>query len=103
MRLNHLGMAHALRPVDFCMSHSCPPKEDIGRKALWPLWGVHLIDGMRRKAVNSGAMGYLIKQTSSDNLCAAIREVHKGNRFFSPSIPSRLHKQNRKKQMIELD
>jgi DNA-binding NarL/FixJ family response regulator len=44
------------------------------------------------EAVNSGAMGYLIKQTSSGNVCAAIREVHKGNTFFSPSIPKRLHK-----------
>jgi DNA-binding NarL/FixJ family response regulator len=49
------------------------------------------------EAVNSGAMGYLIKQTSADNVCEAIREVHKGNTFFSPSIPSRLHKRNRKK------
>jgi DNA-binding NarL/FixJ family response regulator len=49
------------------------------------------------EAVNSGAMGYLIKQTSSDTVCLAIREVHKGNTFFSPSIPKRLHKRNRKK------
>jgi DNA-binding NarL/FixJ family response regulator len=47
------------------------------------------------ESVNSGAMGYLIKQTSTDNVCTAIREVHKGNTFFSPSIPSRLHKRNR--------
>jgi DNA-binding NarL/FixJ family response regulator len=49
------------------------------------------------EAVNSGAMGYLIKQTSSDIVCFAIREVQKGNTFFSPSIPKRLHKRNRKK------
>jgi DNA-binding NarL/FixJ family response regulator len=48
------------------------------------------------EAINSGASGYLIKQTSSDNVCTAIREVHKGNTFFSPSIPKRLHKRNRK-------
>ena len=40
-------------------------------------------------AINSGAMGYLIKQTSADSVCQAIREVHKGNTFFSPSIPER--------------
>jgi DNA-binding NarL/FixJ family response regulator len=51
------------------------------------------------EAVKSGAMGYLIKQTSSDIVCTAIREVHKGNTFFSPSIPCHLHKQNLKKQM----
>jgi DNA-binding NarL/FixJ family response regulator len=43
------------------------------------------------EAVNSGARGYLIKQTSADTVCSAIREVHKGNSFFSPSIPKRLH------------
>jgi DNA-binding NarL/FixJ family response regulator len=42
-------------------------------------------------AVNSGAMGYLIKQTSADSVCTAIREVRKGNTFFSPSIPKSLH------------
>jgi DNA-binding NarL/FixJ family response regulator len=49
------------------------------------------------EAMNSGAMGYLIKQTSADIVCRAIREVQKGNTFFSPSIPKRLHKRNRKK------
>src|SRR5271154_5721263 len=51
------------------------------------------------EAVNSGAMGYLIKQTSAGHVCTAIREVHKGNTFFSPSIPKRLHQLNRKKRM----
>ena len=46
------------------------------------------------EAVKSGARGYLIKQTSADNVCSAIREVHKGNTFFSPTIPKRLHKRN---------
>ncbi len=44
------------------------------------------------EAVKSGAMGYLIKQTSADNVCSAIRSVQKGNRVFSLSIASRLHK-----------
>jgi DNA-binding NarL/FixJ family response regulator len=48
------------------------------------------------EATNSGAMGYLIKQSSADNVCSAIREVQKGNTFFSPSIPSRLRKRNGK-------
>jgi DNA-binding NarL/FixJ family response regulator len=43
-------------------------------------------------AVNAGAMGYLLKQTSTESVCTAIREICKGNRFFSPSIPKRLHK-----------
>jgi DNA-binding NarL/FixJ family response regulator len=47
-------------------------------------------------AVNSGAMGYLIKQTSAGTVCNAIREVHKGNTFFSASIPKHLHLRNQK-------
>jgi|GEM_PF-6883520 len=37
-------------------------------------------------AANS-AMGYLIEHTSADRVCQAIREVHKGNTFFSPTKP----------------
>ena len=37
------------------------------------------------EAINSGAMSYLIKQTSAGNVCLAIREVQKGKTFFSPS------------------
>jgi DNA-binding NarL/FixJ family response regulator len=43
------------------------------------------------EAVKSGAKAYLIKQSSTDNVCEAIREVHNENTFFSPSIPRRLH------------
>jgi DNA-binding NarL/FixJ family response regulator len=47
------------------------------------------------EAVNSGAKGYLIKQTSADSVCTAIREIHNGNTFFSPSIPKHLHKREK--------
>jgi len=43
-------------------------------------------------------MGYLVKQTSADNVCLAIREIHEGNTFFSPSIPRHLRKRNGKKK-----
>ena len=56
----------------------------------------HSDDVYVEEATNSGAMGYLIKQTSAGNVCTAIREVHKGNTFFSPSIPKRLHHRNQK-------
>jgi len=54
----------------------------------------HSDDAYVEEATNSGAMGYLLKQTSADSVCSAIREVQKGNTFFSPSIPSRLRKRN---------
>jgi DNA-binding NarL/FixJ family response regulator len=43
------------------------------------------------ESVKAGASGYLIKPTSAGQVCTAIREVHKGNTFFSPSIPKHLH------------
>ena len=50
----------------------------------------HSDDEYIRQVILLGAAGYLIKQTSADFLSKAIREVHKGNTFFSPSIANRL-------------
>ena len=38
------------------------------------------------KAIALGAVGFLLKQTSSHNVPGAIREAQKGNSYFSPSI-----------------
>jgi DNA-binding NarL/FixJ family response regulator len=51
----------------------------------------HGDDEYIRQVLLLGAAGYLIKQTSADLLSKAIREVQKGNTFFSPSIAKRLH------------
>ncbi len=59
----------------------------------------HSDDAYVEEATNSGAVGYLLKQTAADSVCPAIREVQKGNTFFRPSISSRLRKRNRKKWM----
>ena len=40
--------------------------------------------------LEAGACGYLVKQTAAADLLKAIREVHEGNAFFSPSIAKRL-------------
>src|SRR5260221_13710481 len=40
--------------------------------------------------MQAGATGYLIKQTAANDLLKAIREVQRGNAFFSPSIAKRL-------------
>ncbi len=37
-------------------------------------------------ALDIGIRGYLVKQTASSELLTAIREVEKGNAFFSPSV-----------------
>jgi len=41
-------------------------------------------------STGSGAVGFLLKQTSAQNVCLAIREVKKGSMFFSPAISKRL-------------
>ena len=51
----------------------------------------HGDDEYIRQAVLLGAAGYLLKQTSADVLGQAIREIQKGNTFFSPSIAKRLN------------
>ena len=43
-----------------------------------------------------GAAGFLLKQTSSHDLAAAIREVHKGNTFFNPTNARRLQDRGKK-------
>jgi DNA-binding NarL/FixJ family response regulator len=48
-----------------------------------------------QKLTEAGAAGYLIKQTAANELLKAIREAHRGNAYFSPSIAKRLRDQCR--------
>jgi DNA-binding NarL/FixJ family response regulator len=43
----------------------------------------------------AGAAGYLLKQTAAADLIKAVREVWRGNAFFSPTISKRLLEQYR--------
>jgi DNA-binding NarL/FixJ family response regulator len=43
-----------------------------------------------QQAIASGAAAYLIKQTAASDLVKAIREVRRGNAYFSPPIAERL-------------
>ena len=43
-----------------------------------------------QQAIAAGAAAYLIKQTAASDLVKAIREVRKGNAYFSPPIAERL-------------
>jgi DNA-binding NarL/FixJ family response regulator len=49
----------------------------------------HSDDAYVKNATEAGASGFLLKQTSAHDVCRAIREVHKGKTFFSPSIARR--------------
>src|SRR5881396_1810675 len=56
----------------------------------------HSDDAYVTNATESGAVGFLLKQTSAHDVCRAIREVQKGNTFFSPQIAKRRHDRNQK-------
>ncbi len=54
----------------------------------------HNDDAYVKSATDSGARGFLLKQTSAHDVCRAIREVEQGNTFFSPSIAKRVQDRN---------
>jgi DNA-binding NarL/FixJ family response regulator len=43
--------------------------------------------------LHAGAKGYLMKQTASNELCEAIRQVRLGNQYLSPPLARRLNSQ----------
>lgn len=47
------------------------------------------------QAIDAGISGYLVKDTVADELISAIREIHRGNAYFSPSISRILLEQKR--------
>jgi DNA-binding NarL/FixJ family response regulator len=48
-----------------------------------------------QQLTEAGAAGYLLKQTAAQDLIKAIREVSRGNAFFSPAVAKRLRDQFR--------
>jgi DNA-binding NarL/FixJ family response regulator len=58
-------------------------------KAKVLMLSAHSDDAYVKNATESGAMGFLLKQTSAHEVCRAIREVQIGKTFFSPSISKR--------------
>jgi DNA-binding NarL/FixJ family response regulator len=53
-------------------------------------------DDCVQQLTEAGVSGYLIKQTAANELIKAIREVQRGNAFYSPAIARRLRDQCRK-------
>jgi len=68
-------------------------KQASGTKVL--ILSAHSDDAYVEKALEFGAKGFLLKQTSAHVLSRAIREVQKGNFFFTPSIAKRLAESKR--------
>lgn len=54
----------------------------------------HGDDAYVKNATDSGAAGFLLKQTSAHEVCRAIREVHQGKTFFSPAISQHFNRLN---------
>jgi DNA-binding NarL/FixJ family response regulator len=50
----------------------------------------HNDDAYVNDAISSGAVGFLLKQTSARDVCGAIRQAHEGKSYFSASISRRL-------------
>lgn len=49
------------------------------------------------KAMEAGAVGFIVKQTAAHDLLEAVRDVAGGNAFFSPSVASRLFQHGQKR------
>ena len=97
-------MAAALRPDVVVMDIAMPQLNGLEatrqiRKAVPTakvlMLSAHSDDAYVEQAIAMGAAGYLLKQTSAHALSEAIREVHKGGTFFSPSIAKRLRRRVR--------
>ena len=56
----------------------------------------HRVDVHIEQVMAAGASGYVVKQVSSQILAKAIREIHKGNTFFRPSIAKRAQDKGQK-------
>jgi DNA-binding NarL/FixJ family response regulator len=69
-------------------------KEMPGSKVL--ILSSYSDDQHLAQAIEAGASGYLMKETAANLLLQAIREVAKGNAFFSPPVATRLVRQQQK-------
>jgi DNA-binding NarL/FixJ family response regulator len=98
-------MARKLRPAVVVMDIAMPllngleaarqiRKEIPGTAVLF--LSAHSDDAYLEQVTVLGAAGFLLKQTSSENLATAIREVQKGNSFFSRSLSKRVRERSRK-------
>ena len=51
------------------------------------------------RAVQAGARGYLLKETTRDEIVAAIVAVHAGRQYFPPAIANRLSERNHRSNL----
>jgi DNA-binding NarL/FixJ family response regulator len=94
-----VALAKKLRPAVVLMDIAMPRLNGLEatRQVLKALpatkvliLSAHSDDAYVKNATESGAVGFLLKQSSAHEVCRAIREVQKGKSFFSSSISRRL-------------
>jgi DNA-binding NarL/FixJ family response regulator len=98
-------LARKLRPTVVVMDIAMPSlngleatrqiRKDIPETRVLIL-SAHSDDAYVEQVTKLGAAGFLLKQTSSHILATAIREVHKGNTFFSPAVSLRERRRSQK-------
>ncbi|HCE46034.1 MAG TPA: DNA-binding response regulator [Lentisphaeria bacterium] len=99
--LEAVEMARELRPNVVVMDLAMPKLNgmEAARRILQQvtptppkvlILSAHADDAYIEQVAAMGVQAYLLKQSSTSILCKAIREIHKGNVFFSPSIDKRM-------------
>jgi DNA-binding NarL/FixJ family response regulator len=95
-----VALAHKLRPDVVLMDIAMPLLNGLeatrqilharpGAKVL--MLSAHSDDAYVKNAVEIGASGFLLKQSSAHDVCRALREVHAGKTFFTPALAKRLN------------
>ena len=95
-------MAGSLRPNVVVMDIAMPLLNGLGAtrqisrecpKSRVLILSSYSADDYVIQLAGAGVTGYLVKQTAARELVTGIREVNKGNAFFSPGISKRLREQ----------
>ena len=100
-----VALAKKLRPAVVVMDIAMPLLNGLEatREILKAVPGTRILiltahgdDGYVKAAMESGAVGFLLKQASARVLSEGIREVNKGHTFFGPFMAKRLPERERK-------